>query len=589
MSIYKNLKIYVTLILLLLSFSAVCQIQNRQRNTIYVLDCTGSMSGFNGSPNIWNPTKKFLKFELEKEAKSNPSARVTILPFQDKVLHPIVVNLDSIAWSNIEKVLDSYLKKQTATNICDSWLEAEKYIDQSCENYIVLMTDGHDNVGGISNEPNRIALLEKILRNFCGKYENTKGFYVELTSAATLPGGIQHAIDFCDDLYKIPATEGIPHFGCLSKNTIVVNSRDLPTDIVLGFSNAGTFNTSLIVDNNSYLKFSISDNQIKQGMVTIHVESKFGDDIDALNKAVDALSENFLLHLQSDDVIIPNPNLNVVLNTTPLRSLSLSILNSEIERVKPFWGIKGNLSDTLCWDLNPEFTDEAVKDNSTIMFKVHVNNVLTDNIITFNGDALSKDSIIVIKPNFPSIIELIIPNNAKDGEFGLSLNEISSKNLDRLNGKTPSNSQIVLNGKLKTSISILEIIVWCLFGLIVLFLLAWFLLIRNQKYPKFNKGIITIQNPYFATIRVKSYRKIVLTSKSQTQGFFDRLWKGKILYHVNPIWTKDIEITPSGKNMRFRSLSNSLICSPQPLLMRGASYEITDTENPSFKIVINVN
>lgn len=589
MSTYKSLKKYITIISLIISFSIVCQAQNRQRNTIYVLDCTGSMGGYNGSPNIWESTKTFLKSELEKEAKENPTSKVTILPFQDKVLHPIVVNLNTINWPNLEAVLNDYLKKLTATNICDSWLEAEKYIDQSCDNYIVLMTDGHDNIGGNSNEPNRLALLEKILRNFCGKYENTKGFYVELTSAATLPRGILNAIDRCYDLYKIDATNGIPSFGCASEDVIVLNSRDLPTYIILGFSNSETFNTSLNVDDNSYLKFSIVDNQIKQGKVTIHVESKFGDDIDALNKAIDAPSENFALSLQSDDVIITNPELNVILNTTPLRSLELSIYRSEAERVKPFLWIKGNPSDTLRWDLKPEFSDEAVKDNSIVMFKVHVNNGLTDNIITFNGDALSKDSIIVIKPNHPAIIDLIIPNNAKDGEFGLSLNEITSKNLDRLNGKTPSNSQIVLNGQLKTSISILEIIVWCLLGIIVLFLLVWFLFIKNQKYPKFNNGILTIQSPYFATIRVKGYRKIVFTSRPQSQGFLDKIWKGKILYHVNPIWQSNVEISPSSENMRFRSLSNSLICSPQPLLMHGASYEITDTENPSFKIVININ
>lgn len=586
----QNLKkIYITFISILISFSAVFQIQGRQRNTIYVLDCTGSMNGFNGSPNIWEPTKAFLKSELEKEAKENPNARVTILPFQDKVLHPIVVNLNHIAWSNLENILDNYLKNITATNICDSWLEAEKYIDQSCDNYIVLMTDGHDNIGGTSNEPNRIALLEKILRNFCGKFENTKGFYVELTSAATLPNGIQNAIDICDDLYKIDATDGIPSFGCTSEEVIAINSRDLPTDIVLGFSNSGTFNTTLSVDNNSYLKFSIVGNQIKQGKITIHIESKFGDDIEALNKAIDAPSENFLLQLQSDEVIITNPNLNVVLNTTPLRSLDLATSNFDIERVKPFLWIKGNPSDTLRWDLKTEFTDEAIKDNSSAKFKVRSNNDLNDYIISFNGETLSKDSTIVIKPNQPSIIEFIIPNTSKDGEYSLSLNEIRSNNLDRLNGKSPSNSQIILDGHLKTSISILEIIVWSICGLIVLFLLGWFLFIRNQKYPKFNKGIITIQSPYFATIRVKGHRKIVFTSKSQTQGFFDKLWKGKILYHVNPIWPSDIEITPSGKNMRFRTFSNTLICTPQPLLMRGLSYEITDTKNPSFKIVINVN
>lgn len=185
----------VSFLVLLLSLPAVSRAQSRQRNTIYVLDCTGSMSGYNGSPDIWAPTKKFLRSELEKEARENPGATVTVLPFQEKVLHPIRVNLNNIAWPNLERVLDGYTKNVTATNICDSWLEAERYIDQSCDNYIVLMTDGHDNIGGTANEANRTERLERILHDFCGKYQNTKGFYVQLTQAASLPAGILEAID----------------------------------------------------------------------------------------------------------------------------------------------------------------------------------------------------------------------------------------------------------------------------------------------------------------------------------------------------------------------------------------------------------
>ena len=585
-----NLKrIYLTLISILFFVSAVCQIPGRQRNTIYVLDCTGSMNGYNGAPDIWRPTKNFLKAELEKEAKENPKSRVVILPFQQTVLHPIVVNLNNIEWTNIENVLDGYLKNLTATNVCDSWLEAEKYIDQACDNYIVLMTDGHDNIGGSANEPNRVDYLEKILKDFCGKYENTKGFYVELTSAAALPNGIQNAIDICADLYKINAIEGIPTFGCASDDVVSINSRDLPTEIVLGFSNSGTFNTSLTVKDNPYLNFHIKDNQISQGRVIIQVESKFGDDIEALNKAVDAPYADFTLNFHSDDVIITNPQLDVILNTTPLRSIDLTTNESHIERVKPFLWVKGNPADTLRWNLNPEFSEEAIKENSSVIFKLHSDKDLTNEHITFNGEALATDSMVIIRPGRPAIIEVIVGNTNQDTDFNLTLNEISSRNLDRLNGEKFENQLIPLTGNIDIRTSVTEIIVWIAIGLILFYIVAWFTFIRNQKYPKFKKGIIIVQSPYFATIRVKGYRKIVMSDRARTQGFFDKLWRGKILYHKNPVWPSDVEITPSGRNMRFSCQSNKLICTPQPLLMRGSSYEITDTADPSFKIIINVN
>jgi len=589
-------KLYLSLVAILIAVSFGCQAQGQQRNTIYVLDCTGSMGGFNGVPNIWKPTKDFLKAELEKEAKENPGSKVTILPFQQKVLHPINVDLNSIAWPNLENVLDDYLDQLTATNICDAWLEAEKYIDRSCDNYIVLMTDGHDNIGGSANESNRMALLSQILRNFCGKYQNTNGFYVELTAAATLPADIKKTIENCSNLYKIDAIGGIPRFGCFSDDVISLNTRDLPTYITLGFSNSGTFVAAFNNAENPYVRFSIKDNKISQGKVVIHVESKFDDDIEALNKAIGASSVDLPINFLSDEVNITNSELNVVLHTTPLRSLDFAVsekgkMLSQIERIKSFLWIKGNLLDTLRWDLDPVFSAEAISDNSLSMFRLRADKGLSRFAILFDGKALPNDSIIIIRPKQKALIEVVVPQNEKDNEFNLTLNEICSKKLDRLNGVRPNfdNGTIFLYGNVKTKISITEIICWCILGIIILFLLVWFGFIRNQKYPKFKNGIITIQSPYFATIRINKCRLIVMGPKAHNQDLFDKIWKGKILYHTNSVWPCDVEISPSGKNMRFRCPSGMLICDPAPLLMRGSTYKIINTNDSSSKLEININ
>ena len=583
----------LTLLLLfsiIVSLSAICQAQGRQRNMIYVLDCTASMGGVNGTPDIWQPTKNFLKTELEKEAKENPTSRVTILPFQEKVLPPINVHLDNIAWSSIENTLDNYLKKITATNICDSWLEAEKHIDQSCNNYIVLMTDGHDNIGGSSNEANRRAKLVEIINAFCGKYQNTKAFYVQLTAAASLPEEQLKVIDCCKDIIVIDGTKGIPPFGTPTKDVIDINTRDLPIDITVGFSGSGTFQADLMYDDkNPYVNFSIKDNTISQGKFILHVESKFGKDTEALNKAIDAPQANVRFDLHSDEVIIANPSIEVVLHPIPLRCLSITSDDAKIERIKPFLWIKGNPSDTLRWNLHPVFNEEAVSDNSFAQFKLHSDSDLSAYTIHYNGEDLSADSLITVRPNQKGVIEIITLNQTKDNDLQLILTEIHAEHLDRLNGEWPEHQQIALKGEITTKVSLIEIIFWCICGLIILFLVAWFGFIRSQIYPKFQKGIIQIQNPYFATIRVRGYRMIVFSPQAKSQNIWDKTWKGKILYHTNPTWTSVVEVSPSGKNMRFRSLSNTLVCSPQPLLMKGSAYTITDTSNPNSTIIININ
>ncbi len=544
------------------------------------------MAGFNGAPDIWQPTKAFLKNELEKEAAEHPGAKVTLLPFQDKALAPVSVDLKNYSWPELEKSLNAYLRHITRTNICDAWLEAEKFIDQSCDNYIVLMTDGQDNVFG----PDR---LGRVLESFCGKFQNTKGFYIELTEAASLPDGVQNAIDLCKDIYTIPGTGGIPSFGCSSEDVIHINTRDLPAEIPLGFSNSGTFKASLAGNDNQFVSFSIVGDQISGGRITLRAESKLGPNIETLNKAIDAPSTSADVTVQSDDIIITNPRIEIVIHTTPIRSLDIPAggeksVSGEVDRVRPFLGRSGTPADTLRWNLSPAFSPAAISDGASALFRIKSDKAIGHMTILYDGKAIGNDSTMVISPEDTGLLELVIPASEADGMVRLELLEVNSVNLDRVNGSRPENASIPLSGEIKTSFSIAEILFWSILGLIVLFLAAWFGFIRDRVYPKFKRGIITVQSPYFATIRASGYRLIVFGPRAKRQSLFDRVWKGEILYHVNQSWPCEAEVAPSGKNMRFRSASGNLLSDPSPLWTRGADYKVIEPGNNSFKIAINI-
>jgi hypothetical protein len=550
------------------------------------------MGGFNDSPNIWQPTKDYLGKTLKNEAKGNSNSRVTILPFQEKVLKPIKVDLNNINWAHIESVLDGYLNKVTATNICDSWLEAEKYVDPSCDNYIYLLTDGHDNIGGTVNEPKRIEKLAQILESFCGK-ANTNGCYVELTKQAILPDKIREVIENCHNLSRVDASKGIQPFGGTADGNININTNELPVDIPIGFSNPDLFSAEIPDSGNEFINISVKDNKISHGQIIIHVESKFGDNIETLNKAIGGQRADIPFRVNSNEVIITNPDLNITLHTTPLRTLEIASkdtnLSSTIKRVKPFLWIKAHQEDTLRWVLNPIYNQAAKEDNGVAMFCLKSDKDLSNYTILYDGNELSSDSTIVIQPTSNAIIEVIIPQTEKDEEINLSLREVSSHNLDRINNERPRNATIQLNGVVTTSMSLIEIIFWSLIALIVIFLILWFTIIRNQKYPKFNRGIINIQSPYYASIKVRGSRMVILGPRVKTQSWFDKVWKGKIVYHTNPIWPCEIEVRPSGKHMRFRCPSNQLISDPNPIWTIGNNYKILNSSDNSFKIDININ
>lgn len=587
---------FLFILLSIIALSAFCNDKSyRQRNIIYVLDCTGSMNGFNGAPNIWQPTKDFLKAELAKEVKVTSDVKFTILPFQDKVLPAIHINPKNINWPQHEATLNQYIKNLTATNICDAWLAAERCIDQTCDNYIVLMTDGHDNIGGSANEPKRINTLANILRNFCGKYANTKGFYVELTRNATLPAEIKAAIDNCNDLYCIDATSGIPQFGSFNKNVIDINTRDLPEDIEFGFSNPGEFKASAVGGDNPFVALTIKGDKISRGHIVLHIESKQGDDINRLNKVIGPQGTDITTQITGENITITNPDIIIALHTRPIRSLNFKEakkdgkISAAIDRTKPFLWLKGNVTDTLRWPLNTIFNEQAAAEHASAIFSVKSGSDIEGCTLLYNGNELSDSTIEVMPPADNNIIELIVPRGVADDEISLTLSQIASHNLDRINDARPDNASVALDGKVGTSLTLLEIITWCIIAIIILFLIIWFAFLRNIIYPKFKRGIITIQSPYFATVRIKGARMVVFTPQHRTQGAFDKLFKGRVIYHTNPTWTSEALVMPSGKLLSFKCPTKSLISDPTPTWLVSESYKIKDNATGTTIIELSIN
>lgn len=578
-----------SLLLFLLFVTFFSFADTRLRNQIYVVDCTASMHGFNGSPDIWEYTKDYLKRAVETEIKTNPKSNITILPFQDKVLTPIQINSSNFNWSEIEKVLNSYIIKTTGTNICDSWLSAEKFINPSRDNYIYLLTDGQDNMGDSSNER-----LAGILSLFCNKYANTNGFYVELTKAAALPEKVSRVIELCSNLAIIRYGDQIPSFGAFSDNVIYINTRDLPEEISLNFSNSGQFKANLKMLENNFIDVTLVDDEINKGVIKLNVQPKeqYDNNITALNKIIGKDSVDIDLMIESEDLSIVNPDLLIRLMTFEPRTLHIEQQHkSKVERVIPFLWIKGNNQDTIRWELNPLFSSQAIKEGSSSKFGVRTFDLPVNAHILYDGSELSEDSLIIINPQNKGILEMILPATVPDGKTLLTLHHYNSNNLDRLNGLRPANTDISLIGEYTSSKSVVEIVFWCIIGFMFLGVILWFFWLKKQKYPTFSSGIITISHPYFATIKAAGYRKIVFSPTKTSQSFFSRIWKGKVQYHFRPEWPILVEITPAAKrNMKFNPADSTLVSSPSNLWSRGNTYDIINSKEGNKKIIeIQIN
>ncbi len=90
-----------------------------------------------------------------------------------------------------------------------------------------------------------------------------------------------------------------------------------------------------------------------------------------------------------------------------------------------------------------------------------------------------------------------------------------------------------------------------------------------------NKGRIVISSPYSKAIKINGARQLVLTDKAKQQSKWNKIFAGKILYEVNPVWNNEIVFTPKGKRtVRIRTGVNYSITPFTNELVRGRSYEI---------------
>lgn len=554
----------------------------RERNYIYLLDCTKSMIGHNGCPNIWAPTKTYLKNELEKYS---PGTTLHVIPFQGIVLSSFnftAEDFNAKKWEEIEKKIDGYVQKITDTNICDAWDATDKYLDLHKDNYIILLTDGKDTHNGM-------AAVAKKLNEWCGKYPNTYAFYVQLTQAALDPS-LAQVINICDNEFIVDVSDKIRPFGSFDKDLIIcANTLNLNKIHKLVFSAAGKY-TAKAVSSDPYFDVKVVGNKIEDGIVPIKFVAKHS--IAHINKTLPEVY-NFTFKVQSNEINIINPTLKVQMTNKPERTLE--ILSDETDMGKAtwydsflFWGASD--PDTLNVDLKAVFNDEAKKDGSAVQMLILDPDGGKDFQLLYNNQPVENGLIILrSSDNTPTILSIIFDTDAKVGNRYLSIKAKSKHELDKINDEPVEKYQLTLRAKYVVNWNPLKtILMW--FGILTLaLLLLWFLFFRPIVYPRFGSIQKTFNIPGMAPliIRFKGARMVVLAaSHPKKQSTWNRFWTGKILYKTHPAFVAPIVFKPSrGRRVLSKVQAGSYQVMPNPMPGVGAATIIDIKKN----LKINVN
>jgi len=555
----------------------------RERNYIYLLDCTQSMIGFGGAPVIFEPTKAYLKSELGKHTHGTT---LHIIPFQGTVLPSYNFNaedFDTKKWKKIEDEINKYVLQITGTNICDAWDATDSYIDLHKDNYIILLTDGKDTKHGMS-------AVAKKLSEWCGKYPNTYAFYVQLTEAA-IDQGVAKVIDICDNEFIVNASKGIPVFGSFDNGFIIyANTLNLDKTHKLPFSSAGKYKAKA-VSTDPYFDVKVVNNKIDGGIVSIQIVAR--QPITQINAALPSVY-NFTFDVQSDEVSIINPTIRVQMTNKPERTLELLSEETDIGKATwydrfLFWGASN--PDTLSVDLNTAFNDEAKNDGSSVELQIIDPDGNKDYQLFYHGQKVENGKITLrSNDNTSSILSIVFNPKAKEGKRYLSIKATKKQELDNINEQPVEQYQLSLRSKYVVNWNPLKTILTWLCILILTALLLWFLLVKHFMYPTIKVTTILISDPYFAKVNVKGKRRVVFTNKKMEQSLLSRIFTGKILYKKHDIWTSPLAFEAGAKKKTLRVMrTTDYVFDPYTSMLKAPNDYIVENTNDNTKIKLSIN
>ena len=552
----------------------------RERNYIYLLDCTKSMTGHGGCPKIWDPTLVYLKKELEKHT---PGTSLHVVPFQGKVLPAFSFDANNLDWNKIEKELQKHVVNVTNTNICDAWDSTDKYIDKHKDNYIILLTDGKDNVNGM-------AAVSKKLSDWCGKYPNTYAFYVQLTEAAIDPS-VAKVIDICDNEFVIDASKGIPVFGGFDNGLIIyANTLNLDRIHKIGFSSVGKYAANAICTD-PYFDVKVINNKIEGGFVPVQIVAR--KPIAEINSALPEIY-NFTFDVQSGEVSIINPTVKVQMINKPERALEL--ISEETDMGKAtwydsflFWGASD--PDTLSVDLKATYNDEAKKDGSAVQLLVSDEDGEKDYQLFYNNQPVEKNRIVIRSDgNTASILSIVFNPDAKEGKRYFHIKATAKQELDNINDQPVEDYTLTLRSKYVVNWNPLKTILMWLFIIIIAALLLWFLFIKRFIYPSIDIRTIQISDPYFSKVNVKGKRRVVFTNKNMKQSLINRIFTGEILYKKNEIWTSPLAFEAGAKKRTLRVMrTKDYVFDPYTSMMKAPSEYLVENTSDNTKIKLSIN
>lgn len=544
----------------LLAVVAICTLSGfaqREKNYIYLFDCTGSMK----QNKLWTPAQTALDNDITLRA-SIPGTHFTVIPFGDNPYQVFSFNNDNYTSSkqDIANAFDKYIKQAKYTNISDVLKSGFQHVDAKKDNEIYLFTDGLPNN---ADSPQKVA---QTIREWCGNHRNSKLYYVALTNGVINPV-IKQAIDECPDASIVQCENGVIPVIVSISNDIYTNLEELEKGVGATFSIPGNYNlTAQSADDN--FAANIVGNKASGGKFTVKISSKENLATNQLHQLLQGEDYEFPISISCEDkrFVIVNPIVNVHVSDEVPSKLILAkgvdeIQTDGVDWYDSFLWSAAAPDQKVEWDLAAEFNNQLR--TSALHLKFNKAEGEDDDFKAwFNGRPIANGQTITLRPDEPAVLQVQFNHDAMTGNRYFTLTPAKIDDLDFINDQPADQYQgTSLRTKYEVGWNPLKTLLFWL-GIILLALLAlWLIVLKRMFFPPIKMSKVTITGPgsYYSSKKIKGARMVILTSKRKSQNILSRIFTGEIKYIKADQFTPELSIVAAGgkKKVRVRSEAKS--------------------------------
>lgn len=596
-AIMEKLRIWICVFAALLACLPVGA--RRERNYIYLFDCTQSMRSYG----IWEQARNSLDRTLTNHSGESGN-RVYVVPFQADAYPEIEFDASEyLTGKNRERVSEAftgYITKRTNTSISAALNSADALIDPLRDNRIYLFTDGEDT-------RLRAEGVARMLRAWCGKYPNTRLFYIMLHKAAE-DKSIVNVADMCRNIVvATPVNGAIPEYVDIEPTVIYTSTLELDRALPMSLSIESPVGMH-VECTDPFFKVELIDGKAKDGKMALKVSPRdSGMSVNDLSAAIEPECDaegnyEFPVTVVSSDsaVFVLNPDVTIYVANRPQRAMD--IFGGERGEAKLdgaswydrflFWG--ASAQDTICIPVYPRFNEPALSRGASQKFRIMVpeGQPADDFTLICNGEEFHTGDVFSISTtSAPEELGLVFAPDAKEGKRYFTLIPLENgSELERLNGMPVEDFADEGGFSFRSSYSVvwnpLKIALVVLCVLVFAALLLWFCVIKPIRYPGFKARTMEIKGPdtYYKRVHFSGASRLVLTSQRHKQSALSRIFTGTTLYVQSANWNRDILIVPATKNKVKVKCPSGWSCTPGFILSPGMEYLLHGPQGDSSKL-----